>query len=122
MISQAETLKYFYLLFGPNDILPLQDVIFNTEAHPMPRFELGKLFKTGWTRAARDSEGNIISTPGEGAKRDVTTTTELVTRTVEDLNATPAVQDGTASADLLAAAAEPILQATEAAGAVKLDT
>jgi mannosyl-oligosaccharide alpha-1,2-mannosidase len=30
--------------------LPLTDVVFNTEAHPFPRFSLGKLFKTGWQR------------------------------------------------------------------------
>lgn len=58
----AETLKYFYLLFGPDDVLPLDKVVFNTEAHPFPRFELGKLFKTGWTRKPRDAEGNIMPT------------------------------------------------------------
>ncbi|KAF2209899.1 glycoside hydrolase family 47 protein [Cercospora zeae-maydis SCOH1-5] len=47
----AETLKYFYLLFSDDtEMLPLTDVVFNTEAHPFPRFELGKLFKTGWKR------------------------------------------------------------------------
>ncbi|GME45288.1 putative endoplasmic reticulum mannosyl-oligosaccharide -alpha-mannosidase protein [Neofusicoccum parvum] len=49
----AETLKYFYLLFGSNDVLPLTDIVFNTEAHPLPTFELGKLFKTGWERKAK---------------------------------------------------------------------
>ena len=49
-MDQAETLKYFYLLFGPEDLLPLDEVVFNTEAHPFPRFELGKLFSTGWKR------------------------------------------------------------------------
>ncbi|KAF4555346.1 putative glycosyl hydrolase family 47 protein 5 [Elsinoe fawcettii] len=57
----AETLKYFYLLFGPDDVLPLDKVVFNTEAHPFPRFELGKLFKTGWKRKPRDKDGNIIT-------------------------------------------------------------
>ncbi|EPS35755.1 hypothetical protein H072_10735 [Dactylellina haptotyla CBS 200.50] len=46
----AETLKYFYLLFSPNDLLPLTDVVFNTEAHPMPRFDPAPRFKTGWAR------------------------------------------------------------------------
>jgi len=32
----AETLKYLYLIFSPNDIVPLQDFVFNTEAHPFP--------------------------------------------------------------------------------------
>ncbi|MBN3290841.1 MA1C1 mannosidase, partial [Polypterus senegalus] len=32
----AETLKYLYLLFSDDDLLPLEDWIFNTEAHPLP--------------------------------------------------------------------------------------
>eukprot|EP00887_Chlorella_sp_A99_P007757 scaffold20.g7757.t1 len=31
----AETLKYFYLLFSPDDVLPLDAWTFNTEAHPL---------------------------------------------------------------------------------------
>ncbi|KAL1958778.1 hypothetical protein VTO42DRAFT_3897 [Malbranchea cinnamomea] len=46
----AETLKYFYLLFSDRDFIPLEKTVFNTEAHPFPRFEMGQLFKTGWTR------------------------------------------------------------------------
>lgn len=57
---QAETLKYFYLLFGPNDILPLDKVVFNTEAHPLPVFKMGKLQKTGWARKPRNADGEII--------------------------------------------------------------
>jgi len=34
--------------------------VLNTEAHPFPTFELGKLFKTGWTRKARDANGNLV--------------------------------------------------------------
>ncbi|OJD30144.1 mannosyl-oligosaccharide-alpha-mannosidase [Diplodia corticola] len=45
----AETLKYLYLLFSPDDFLPLEKVVFNTEAHVFPRMELGK-FSTGWER------------------------------------------------------------------------
>ncbi len=30
----AETLKYLYLLFSPNDVIPLDEYVFNTEAHP----------------------------------------------------------------------------------------
>jgi endoplasmic reticulum Man9GlcNAc2 1,2-alpha-mannosidase len=33
----AETLKYLLLLFGDPAVLPLTDVVFNTEAHPFPR-------------------------------------------------------------------------------------
>ncbi|XP_041739529.1 mannosyl-oligosaccharide 1,2-alpha-mannosidase IC isoform X1 [Coregonus clupeaformis] len=32
----AETLKYLYLLFSDDDLLPLKDWVFNTEAHPLP--------------------------------------------------------------------------------------
>lgn len=32
----AETLKYLFLLFGPDDVLPIDKWIFNTEAHPLP--------------------------------------------------------------------------------------
>jgi ER degradation enhancer, mannosidase alpha-like 2 len=33
----AETLKYLYLLFSPDDALDLDQVVFNTEAHPLRR-------------------------------------------------------------------------------------
>jgi ER degradation enhancer, mannosidase alpha-like 2 len=33
----AETFKYFYLLFSPPAALDLSRVVFNTEAHPLPR-------------------------------------------------------------------------------------
>ncbi|XP_046462411.1 mannosyl-oligosaccharide alpha-1,2-mannosidase IA-like isoform X2 [Daphnia pulex] len=32
----AETLKYLYLLFSDDDVLPLDQWVFNTEAHPLP--------------------------------------------------------------------------------------
>lgn len=32
----AETLKYLYLIFSDDDLLPLEHWIFNTEAHPFP--------------------------------------------------------------------------------------
>ncbi|CAJ0546014.1 Ff.00g094870.m01.CDS01 [Fusarium sp. VM40] len=56
----AETLKYFYLLFSPSDLLPMEKVVFNTEGHPMPRFDMGQLFSTGWQRKPRDANGKII--------------------------------------------------------------
>ncbi|EXJ79059.1 mannosyl-oligosaccharide alpha-1,2-mannosidase [Capronia epimyces CBS 606.96] len=48
----AETLKYFYLLFSDEDFFPLDSVVFNTEAHPLPKFDISgsKVFKTGWER------------------------------------------------------------------------
>lgn len=33
----AETLKYLYLLFAPDDVLDFDQVVFNTEAHPLRR-------------------------------------------------------------------------------------
>jgi hypothetical protein len=64
---QAETLKYFYLLFSPVDLLPLDQVVLNTEAHPFPRFDASKKrFKTGWERLPRDKEGNIVQEKIEG--------------------------------------------------------
>jgi endoplasmic reticulum Man9GlcNAc2 1,2-alpha-mannosidase len=48
----AETLKYFYLLFSDDDFFPLDTVVFNTEAHPLPKFDISgsKVFVTGWQR------------------------------------------------------------------------
>ncbi|KAG6575398.1 Mannosyl-oligosaccharide 1,2-alpha-mannosidase MNS2, partial [Cucurbita argyrosperma subsp. sororia] len=40
----AETLKYLYLLFSPTSVIPLDEWVFNTEAHPLrivPRNEEG---------------------------------------------------------------------------------
>ncbi|KAI0796069.1 glycoside hydrolase [Abortiporus biennis] len=38
----AETLKYLFLLFTDEDIVPLDQWVFNTEAHPLPVFEWEK--------------------------------------------------------------------------------
>jgi mannosyl-oligosaccharide alpha-1,2-mannosidase len=32
----AETLKYLYLTFTEDHVLPLDEWVFNTEAHPLP--------------------------------------------------------------------------------------
>lgn len=68
--SQAETLKYFYLLFSDSSILPLTDVVFNTEAHPFPRFQLGKLFKTGWQRKKYRSKAESVREEEQKEKDD----------------------------------------------------
>ncbi|KAF7597447.1 mannosyl-oligosaccharide alpha-1,2-mannosidase [Aspergillus hancockii] len=52
----AETLKYFYLLFSDRDFISLEDNVFNTEAHPLPRFQLGGDLTTGWKRKNREAE------------------------------------------------------------------
>lgn len=46
----AETLKYFYLLFSDRDFISLKEHVFNTEAHPLPRFKPSGELKTGWQR------------------------------------------------------------------------
>lgn len=46
---QAETLKYLYLLFSPKEFVPLEEVVFNTEAHIFPRFRK-ESWGTGWRR------------------------------------------------------------------------
>lgn len=48
----AETLKYFYLLFSDRDFISLEEHVFNTEAHPMPRITLTSELKTGWQRTS----------------------------------------------------------------------
>ncbi|GAB1207992.1 hypothetical protein APSETT445_006729, partial [Aspergillus pseudonomiae] len=48
-VTKTETLKYLYLLFSPREFLPLTEVVFNTEAHVLPRFNQTK-FQTGWNR------------------------------------------------------------------------
>ena len=37
----AETLKYMYLLFSPDDVVPLDKYVFNTEAHPLLAWDAG---------------------------------------------------------------------------------
>ena len=32
----GETLKYFFLLFSDVDLVPLDEYVFNSEAHPLP--------------------------------------------------------------------------------------
>jgi len=39
----AETLKYLYLIFCPDDYLPFSEFVLNTEAHPFPLFDHWKI-------------------------------------------------------------------------------
>ncbi|KAG9253250.1 glycoside hydrolase family 47 protein [Emericellopsis atlantica] len=59
----AESLKYLYLLFSDDDLLPLDKVVLNTEGHPFPRFSMGPLFSTGWQRKPRDANGDLVGEP-----------------------------------------------------------
>lgn len=56
-------MKYFFLLFSPNDLLPLDQIVINTEAHAFPRFEMSPLFKTGWKRKPRGADGKLLPDP-----------------------------------------------------------
>lgn len=47
----AETLKYLYLLFANEDLLPLDKWVFNTEAHPLPVF--------AWSAQEREAYGIV---------------------------------------------------------------
>lgn len=44
--------------------MPLDQIVINTEAHPFPRFGLGKLFSTGWKRKPRVN-GKIVNEPAK---------------------------------------------------------
>ncbi|XP_063069824.1 mannosyl-oligosaccharide 1,2-alpha-mannosidase IB isoform X2 [Engraulis encrasicolus] len=43
----AETLKYLYLLFSGDDLLPLESWVFNTEAHPLPVLHMANITLAG---------------------------------------------------------------------------
>ncbi|KAG5283195.1 hypothetical protein AALO_G00039380 [Alosa alosa] len=43
----AETLKYLYLLFSSDDLLPLESWVFNTEAHPLPVLHMANITLPG---------------------------------------------------------------------------
>uniref|UniRef100_A0A6Q2YJ68 alpha-1,2-Mannosidase n=1 Tax=Esox lucius TaxID=8010 RepID=A0A6Q2YJ68_ESOLU len=52
----SETLKYLYLLFSDDDLLPLEDWVFNTEAHPLPVIRKSCLHGEGGTHDKTTSE------------------------------------------------------------------
>lgn len=59
----AETLKYLYLLFDDTNQLPLDEYVFNTEAHPFKRFDMGSMFKTGWRRKIPEDKEPAMQEP-----------------------------------------------------------
>lgn len=86
--------------------MPLDQVVFNTEAHAFPHFELGKLFKTGWQRKPRDSDGKIIpAAKATEKKEEVKKQAELKIQTVQV--AANSAKETTSAA----AAAAPIIDA-----------
>ncbi|KAK4057558.1 hypothetical protein OIO90_001203 [Microbotryomycetes sp. JL221] len=69
----AETLKYYYLLFSPHDLISLDDWVFNTEAHPLriPKAKPTK-FTSLWAGPEQDEfdttpTPTFVSTTGEGS-------------------------------------------------------
>ncbi|XP_058443510.1 mannosyl-oligosaccharide alpha-1,2-mannosidase IA isoform X4 [Malaya genurostris] len=48
----AETLKYLYLLFSDDSLLPLDEWVFNTEAHPLPVKGHNALFRAAATSSS----------------------------------------------------------------------
>lgn len=58
----AETLKYLYLLFSSDDVLPLDKWVFNTEAHPFPINWRGIMYsdaeKAGSKAPMKEAMGN----------------------------------------------------------------
>ena len=92
----AETLKYFWLLFGGNELemsgpLDLSKTVLNTEAHFLPRFELGKIWNTGWERTNPKFGGKQIN-PGyahmgedeTGEDHNAATNGEIIIPKLED--------------------------------------
>ncbi|XP_049323533.1 mannosyl-oligosaccharide 1,2-alpha-mannosidase IA isoform X2 [Astyanax mexicanus] len=52
----SETLKYLYLLFSDDDLLPLDDWVFNTEAHPLPVIRQSCLQEHAGTRDTQQQQ------------------------------------------------------------------
>lgn len=90
-MKKAETLKYFYLLFSPVDLLPLDSIVINTEAHMFPRFKLTRGLKTGWERKPRDAAGKMIQTSTQTTAREKETNVQTIK--VEKIIETPLSAD-----------------------------
>jgi len=56
----AETLKYLYLLFSDDDLLPLDSWVLNTEAHPLPVLTLTPFQTPRW---GENSPSSLLSLP-----------------------------------------------------------
>ncbi|KAI8853040.1 glycoside hydrolase [Chytridium lagenaria] len=57
----SETLKYLYLLFSDDEnLFPLEEYVFNTEAHPLPMFEMMKRFEGGLMNVQRFRRSRLV--------------------------------------------------------------
>ena len=83
------------MLFSSNDILPLTDVVFNTEAHVFPRFQLGKLFTTGWERKRRDADGHTLPETKQEAVTKAAPATQPATPVMQTVVVTQKDEKGT---------------------------
>lgn len=52
-LTHITSLRYLYLLFSSDDLLPLENWVFNTEAHPLPVLHLGNITLPGSEPAQR---------------------------------------------------------------------
>jgi len=57
----AETLKYLYLLFSDDDILPLDSWVLNTEAHPLPLLTLEPFQTPRWSDKSQLTKDGIVN-------------------------------------------------------------
>lgn len=48
MINLNSSLKYLYLMFTEEDLIPLDKYVFNTEGHPFTIFEWTEQERTDW--------------------------------------------------------------------------
>lgn len=51
-------------------MLPLDSMVLNTEAHPLPRFDAGPAFSTGWQWKPRDASGRMVGGPRRKATEE----------------------------------------------------
>ncbi|CAH2265563.1 jg10096 [Pararge aegeria aegeria] len=56
----AQTLKYLYLLFSDDSLLPLDEWVFNTEAHPFPIKDKNPLYRAAIKPAIAIHEDNSL--------------------------------------------------------------
>jgi len=64
----AETLKYYYLLFSPFDLISLDDYVLNTEAHPFTRPKRGQVGQARVTPFWSGPEAGVEPAPSFGER------------------------------------------------------
>ena len=63
----SRTLKFFYLLFAPVDLLPLDKVVFTASGHVFPRVKVPRNFRTGSWKQQDKSRIGPMAEPSEGS-------------------------------------------------------